>query len=262
LGKIVILCGIIKKVKFIRAYISQLILPAKKQTRRQPGLASAYARKRNNGNAANPFTYTGREDVGLGLMYYRNRYYDSAIERFISDDPLGDGQRYVGNNPLGFVDPLGLELVYPQYGGKTRFTPNLLPDSDLSRLSGLIEQAGIAELGLSSITLQGEFAPVGYGLLQTGQVIRQTGSAYKGCNIAGGRITGYSRHALDRIGIGTRGDGGQQAKAILEAVKNPKQIINQANGRIKYIGKNGTTVVTEANGEVVTGYGRSPRFKP
>jgi hypothetical protein len=28
----------------------------------------------NNGNANNPFTYTGREDVGLGLSYYRARY--------------------------------------------------------------------------------------------------------------------------------------------------------------------------------------------
>jgi RHS repeat-associated protein len=62
----------------------------------------------NNGNANNPFTYTGREDVGLGLSYNRARYYDSSIERFISDDPMGDGQRYVKGNPLVYIDPMGL----------------------------------------------------------------------------------------------------------------------------------------------------------
>jgi RHS repeat-associated protein len=58
--------------------------------------------------AANPFTYTAREDDGTGLLYYRNRYYDPSLQAFISQDPLGDAQRYVGGNPLSFTDPLGL----------------------------------------------------------------------------------------------------------------------------------------------------------
>jgi RHS repeat-associated protein len=67
----------------------------------------------NNGNANNPFTYTGREDVGLGLSYYRARYYDSSIERFISDD-----QRYVGGNPLVYKDPMGLIDIFAGVGGE------------------------------------------------------------------------------------------------------------------------------------------------
>ncbi|MCE3234203.1 MAG: RhsA [Vampirovibrio sp.] len=59
---------------------------------------------------ANPYTYTGREDDGTGLLYYRARYYDPELEVFISQDPLGDAQRYVGGNPMSFVDPLGLYL--------------------------------------------------------------------------------------------------------------------------------------------------------
>jgi RHS repeat-associated protein len=211
--------------------------------------------------AANPFTYTAREDDGTGLLYYRNRYYDPTLQAFISQDPLGDAQRYVGGNPLSFIDPLGLELVQGfNANGTGRYDANFIPDNDLSRLSALIEAAGIAEIGLSSITLQGEFAPVGVGLLNVSNALKQSGYAYKGCSVAGGRITGYGRHALERIVIGTRRDGGQQTKAILEAVRNPKQIIQQTGGRIKYIGKNGTTVITESNGEVVTGYGRNPRF--
>jgi RHS repeat-associated protein len=56
----------------------------------------------------NPFTYTGREDDGSGLYYYRARYYDPEIEAFISQDPLGEAQRYVLGNPLRYTDPLGL----------------------------------------------------------------------------------------------------------------------------------------------------------
>ena len=38
----------------------------------------------------NPFTYTSREyDKETGNYYYRMRYYESRIGRFISEDPLG-----------------------------------------------------------------------------------------------------------------------------------------------------------------------------
>ena len=38
----------------------------------------------------NDLLYTGREyDRDTGLYYYRARYYDPEIGRFISEDPLG-----------------------------------------------------------------------------------------------------------------------------------------------------------------------------
>jgi RHS repeat-associated protein len=36
----------------------------------------------------NPFQYTGRENDGTGLYYYRARYYQPALQRFISEDPI------------------------------------------------------------------------------------------------------------------------------------------------------------------------------
>jgi RHS repeat-associated protein len=60
------------------------------------------------------YTYTGREfDADSGLYYYRARWYDAKVGRFISEDPIGFGGgvnqfRYVGNNPQNFVDPAGL----------------------------------------------------------------------------------------------------------------------------------------------------------
>jgi RHS repeat-associated protein len=60
------------------------------------------------------FGYTGRElDAETGLYYYRARYYDAAIGRFISEDPIGFSAgdtnlyRYVGNNATNYTDPSG-----------------------------------------------------------------------------------------------------------------------------------------------------------
>ena len=64
--------------------------------------------------STNSYKYTGREDDGSGLDYYRARYYHPRLQRFISEDPIGFGSRdvnfyaYVGNNPIDLIDPLGL----------------------------------------------------------------------------------------------------------------------------------------------------------
>jgi RHS repeat-associated protein len=68
------------------------------------------------GNLENPFTYTGREwEPGVGLYYYRARWYEARRGHFLADDPLGfvggiNLRVYVANNPLNFVDPSGLNL--------------------------------------------------------------------------------------------------------------------------------------------------------
>ncbi len=64
-------------------------------------------------DGGNSLQYTGRENDGTGLYYYRARYYDPVIKRFISEDPIGVAggvnlYAYVRGNPLRFVDPRGL----------------------------------------------------------------------------------------------------------------------------------------------------------
>jgi len=61
----------------------------------------------------NPIQYTARENDRAGLYFYRARYYDPALKRFISEDPIGlngglNLYRYVGANPLQYTDPSGL----------------------------------------------------------------------------------------------------------------------------------------------------------
>ena len=77
----------------------------------------------------NPIHYTGRENDHTGLYYYRARYYAPELARFISSDPIGLGgglntYSYVGNNPLNFIDPLGLKTwVYINYSGTGSLGP-------------------------------------------------------------------------------------------------------------------------------------------
>jgi RHS repeat-associated protein len=71
----------------------------------------------STGSVANPFQYTARDsDSETGLRYYRARYYDPSIGRFISEDPARFSSNqpnfysYVGNSPLINFDPTGLAL--------------------------------------------------------------------------------------------------------------------------------------------------------
>ena len=62
----------------------------------------------------NRFLFTGREyDTEIGLYYYRARYYDPRLGRFLQRDPLGylpdtNLYRYVWNSSLNRIDPGGL----------------------------------------------------------------------------------------------------------------------------------------------------------
>lgn len=65
------------------------------------------------GNLTTRYQYTGREyDSLTGLHFYRARWYDSNLGRFISEDPIGfvggiNLYGYVKNNPLFYKDPMG-----------------------------------------------------------------------------------------------------------------------------------------------------------
>ena len=58
--------------------------------------------------------YTGREfDTEVGMHYNRARYYDGAVGRFLSEDPIGfasgdtNQYRYVSNSPIDATDRFG-----------------------------------------------------------------------------------------------------------------------------------------------------------
>jgi RHS repeat-associated protein len=65
----------------------------------------------------NSLQYTGRENDGTGLYYYRARYYSPVFQRFLTEDPLGfnagvNFYSYVLNDPINSIDPQGLKIIY------------------------------------------------------------------------------------------------------------------------------------------------------
>ncbi|MBI3831842.1 MAG: RHS repeat-associated core domain-containing protein [Planctomycetes bacterium] len=86
----------------------------------------------NNSEYGNPFTYTGqRLDKETRLMYYKNRYYSTALGRFVSRDPIKyrgskwNLYEYVKGKAESWVDPKGYVLTVP-WDDEHGFFKNLL----------------------------------------------------------------------------------------------------------------------------------------
>jgi len=68
----------------------------------------------STGSTRTRYGYTGRErDPDTGQLYYRARFYDPQVGRFISEDPAGlvagiNPYLYVGNDPIQWTDASGL----------------------------------------------------------------------------------------------------------------------------------------------------------
>ena len=86
----------------------------------------------STGSFGNPFQYTGRDfDSETGLRYYRARYYDPAIGRFISEDPAQAGDDfyvYANDNPTNLVDPFGLKACEIPIPVEGKIIPFPCPD--------------------------------------------------------------------------------------------------------------------------------------
>jgi type VI secretion system secreted protein VgrG len=87
-------------------------------------------------SSGNELRYTGREDDGTALDYYRARYYHPTLQRFLSEDPIGFAggdvnlYAYVGNDPFNYRDPLGLDKKPAQScGGSLPMAP---PGADVN----------------------------------------------------------------------------------------------------------------------------------
>ncbi|WP_218080284.1 FG-GAP-like repeat-containing protein [Anthocerotibacter panamensis] len=115
----------------------------------------------------NNLTFTGREDDGTGLIYYRARYYSPDLQRFIAEDPLGFGggdtnlYRYVGNTPHLAVDPSGLQ--------QTKLSPKPTP----RKQSNVTTQSSITAPGPTTNNSCGVvvFGPVTASAAQGNQAI-------------------------------------------------------------------------------------------
>ncbi|OKP23020.1 RHS repeat domain-containing protein [Serratia fonticola] len=84
----------------------------------------------------NPLRFQGQyEDTESGLYYNLNRYYDPGVGRYLTADPVKlDGglnqYGYVDNNPVNWVDPLGLKGLP---GFDNQATGNRSPEPEIIR---------------------------------------------------------------------------------------------------------------------------------
>ena len=76
--------------------------------------STTYGNVSTSGGATNPYQYTGRENDGTGVYYYRARYYSAAMGRLISEDPMGFGGRQDNFYAYGYENP----LIYTDRNGK------------------------------------------------------------------------------------------------------------------------------------------------
>jgi RHS repeat-associated protein len=78
----------------------------------------------------NSVQYTARENDRTGLYYYRARYYDPLLKRFIAEDPIGlrggvNVYSYVAGRPISMKDPRGLDNPgMGPYGPYYNFVPS------------------------------------------------------------------------------------------------------------------------------------------
>jgi RHS repeat-associated protein len=81
------------------------------------------------------FRYTGQRLVaGVGLYYYKARFYSPYLGRFLQTDPIGTADdmnmyAYVGSDPVNGIDPSGLKIVIV---GSPEFKQAV--ESDLSKI--------------------------------------------------------------------------------------------------------------------------------
>lgn len=90
----------------------------------------------SSGSALTRYGFSGRErDEQTQLMYYRARWVDALQGRFISEDSIGikggvNLYEYVGNDPIGFIDPSGngfgflADVALALFNPSPNFDPN------------------------------------------------------------------------------------------------------------------------------------------
>ena len=174
---------------------------------------------------AQPFKYVGRLGVmseANGFYYMRARYYDPVNGRFISEDPLGfDG----GDVNLYVYSGNNPVLLVDPTGMESRQARNQVIRDAINSLPSPEEMIGMLPIG--------------------------------GIKVVGRVLTGFTRHGLAQV-ISRDAGRGVRASSVLNTLRNPRRIVQQANGTIKYIG-NESTVILNKDGKLVTAFGRARR---
>jgi hypothetical protein len=150
------------------------------------------------------------------VYYYRARYYHPQFQRFISEDPIGfaggiNAYAYVGNAPLRWVDPLGLDRTQPCLD-EARLT------LDIAGLVPVIGEPFDLASGVLSLACGDTLGAV----LSAGALIPGAGDIPGAVKVARGakRLAEYHKHVANLEKAKKDLDA---LKAALDAAKGPKR---------------------------------------
>jgi RHS repeat-associated protein len=145
------------------------------------------------------FGYTGREsDPETGLYYYRARYFDANVGRFISTDPIGfeagdsNLYRYVGNRSTLATDPTGEFAFLPilgiiALGGLIAGAADVVHQGlEIAEGSRRLDQFSLSEVG-TSVIFGALATPIILALPQVGLALGAVGAATASYNITHGK---------------------------------------------------------------------------
>jgi RHS repeat-associated protein len=235
----------------------------------------------------NKYKYNGKElndDFGLNLSDYGARWYDAAVGRWWSVDPLGEGYKphsiyaYVGNNPIALIDPDGKQWADPKKdeeiakGLQRKISSRIT--SETKSLSKYTEKENkirteIAEKG-SSDKLEKQLAKAVDNIVSTKEMISELESASAVLDEMGSKdveqkftfneITGSTGETYVNDNVITM-DIISDANAIHESTHGyqiyKKEIIGGAKGRNIFPSGGNTVVNTE-----IAAYRRQFAFDP
>lgn len=222
--------------------------------------------------------YTGHvNDPDTGLIYMQARYYDVSSGHFLSPDPIAPSTgnlfnfgRYVyaNNNPVLNVDPDGRQTLPPSVYTIDWTKPETRDafKEYAANIGGLAPGIGDAQNIYEalhdpspltiSVAIIGAVPEVG-GV--AAKAIKEANGATKAAGIVakdGTKITGLTKHGVDRV----IGDGGKRAgtkpTAILDALKNPSKVKEGVDSQGRafkvYTGEKARVVVNPDNGKIIS----------
>jgi len=209
-----------------------------------------FGKNSSSGASTNPFQFTGRENDGTGLYYYRARYYNPQLGRFLNEDPLrfGGGDvnlfAYVNNNPINLTDPSGL------LSAGIPVPPGCAPPLDKrEKYIGKFIREFLCSL---------DFVPAVGGVNVSGKVLKHVMEKhFPGATVEGGSVFGQGEKMADLL---------QNIESVAPVVQpngNFQRIVDA--GRI--VGTDVTTgqptsiytVITDAAGNLKTMHPGNPR---
>jgi RHS repeat-associated protein len=199
----------------------------------------------SNASFGDRYKYTGREyDSATGLQYNRDRYYDPASGRWLTQDPLGfdagdsNLYRYVKNHPTNGTDPSGLwfgldDLLFTAGGALVGVGSQLIHDAltgEPLTAANYISAAAGGAVGGEALLYTG---PVGAGA--AGGAV--TNAVRQGINIYNGDQQGF-----DVVGLGLETATGAALGKVIKGPRLPGITSGRNNYNALY-----RTMVTNAN---------------